>query len=347
MKIAAKSTLLLCLVAACTACGTKSDKGKNREMVVKTAQVKTVSGEERKDFSFIAKPLRSSDLSFRVGGPIEQFDVYAGSHYRQGALIAAIDPRDFRIRRERTEAIYNQAKAEFERIEVLYKKDNISASQYEKARAEYTTAKTAFETAVNELEDTRLTAPFNGYIGEVYIEKHQDVKPSQRVVSLVDISELRIEAYVTQQIAFGADKLSDVSLRFDADPAKIYSARVAEVSKSTTSNNLSYLLTALLPNKDGKLLAGMSGKIIFNTATDGAPAVLAIPQSALCHRPTEGDYVWVVDDATDTVHLRKVTLGNILPDGMVAISAGLEPSESVALSGLRFLSDGMQVKVQQ
>lgn len=38
-----------------------------------------------------------------------------------------------------------------------------------------------------------------------------------------------------------------------------------EISKGTTRNNLSYLLTALLPNKEGKLLAGMSGKASLNT----------------------------------------------------------------------------------
>ena len=39
---------------------------------------------------------------------------------------AEIDPRDFHIRKERAEAIYCQAKAEFERIEKLYEKNNVS-----------------------------------------------------------------------------------------------------------------------------------------------------------------------------------------------------------------------------
>ena len=54
-----------------------------------------------------------------------------------------------RISKERAEAVYNQAKAEFERVKALYEKDNLSASAYEKARADYTSAKTAFETATS------------------------------------------------------------------------------------------------------------------------------------------------------------------------------------------------------
>lgn len=101
-----------------------------------------------------------------MGGPIDHFEVYAGNYYHRGDIIAEIDSRDFRIRKERAEAIYHQAKAEFERIKVLYEKNNLSASAYEKARADYTSAKTAYETAVNELEDTKLIAPFDGYIGK-------------------------------------------------------------------------------------------------------------------------------------------------------------------------------------
>lgn len=192
--------------------------------------------------------------------PYWSFDVYAGNHYKQGSIIAEIDPRDFHIRKERAEAIYHQAKAEFERIEKLYEKNNVSASTYEKTKADYTTAKTAFDTASNELGDTRLTAPFDGYVGEVYIEKYQDVKPAQPVISFIDINRLKIEIYVTQNIAFASHPTDSVRIYFDAQPDKCYKAQIVEVSKGTTRNNLSYLLTAVLPNKEGKLLAGMSGK---------------------------------------------------------------------------------------
>ena len=95
-----------------------------------------------KNSLLFARPFRTSELSFRVGGPIDRFDVYAGNRYQQGSIIAEIDPRDFRIRKERAEAIYHQAKAEFERIQKLYGKGNVSASTYEKAKADYITAKT-------------------------------------------------------------------------------------------------------------------------------------------------------------------------------------------------------------
>ncbi|MEG0796796.1 MAG: efflux RND transporter periplasmic adaptor subunit [Odoribacter sp.] len=346
MKVIVQSILWGCIVSFLGACSSTDKNAKNEHLRVNVALAKSQDVSHRKEFSFMAKPYRSSDLSFRIGGPIDQFEVYVGNYYKQGEVIAEVDARDFRIRKQRAEAIYQQAKAEFERIEVLFTKNNISASGYEKVKADYTSAKMAYETALNELEDTQLKAPFNGYVGEVYMEKYQDVKATQPVISLVNIEQLKIEVYVTQEIAFASQDLKEVSLRFDAMPDKIYRAQVTEVSKSTTRNNLSYLLTALLSNKDGKLLAGMSGKVFFDAPALATDRVVTIPQTALCHRPTEGDYVWVVA-ATGRVEQRKIVLGELLQNGVVSVVSGLNEKEQVAVSGLRFLSDGTQVDVSQ
>ena len=110
--------LLLSLAALLSSCAAEGND-KKQDLIVKTTQAVPVSHQGDKEFSFIARPFRTSELSFRVGGPIDRFDVYAGNRYQQGSIIAEIDPRDFRIRKERAEAIYHQAKAEFERIQKL------------------------------------------------------------------------------------------------------------------------------------------------------------------------------------------------------------------------------------
>ena len=212
---------------------------------------------------------------------------------------------------------------------MLYEKNNLSASAYEKARADYTSAKTAFETATNELHDTQLIAPFDGYVGEVYIEKYQDVKATQPVISFIDITQLKIEAYVTQDIALQAGEIKEVSVRFDIGSDVVYPAKVVEISKSTTRNNLSFLMTALLPNKQGEWPAGVSGKVLLDLPSPSTTSMITIPQTALNHRPTEG----------------KIVLGELLPNGKVEVKGGLQAGETVAVSKLRFLSEGTSVEI--
>lgn len=337
--------VLLSALVLFASCG-DTNKKQDQPFPVRVAQTTTATTEIKKEFPFISKPFRTSELSFRVGGPIDRLEVYSGNHYKRGNIIAEIDSRDFRIHKERSEALYEQAKAEYERIGVLYEKGNVSPAVYEKTKANYTTAKMNYETAVNELNDTKLLAPFNGYVGEVYMEKFQDVKPSQPVLSLIDIDQLKIEVYVTQEIAQKARKLETVQVLFDALPEQVFEAKIVEVSKSTTPNNISYLLTALLANENNPLPSGMSGKVCFEMPSGASGKQVMVPQTALCHRPTEGDYVWVVNTQTNQVNLRKVRAEQLLPNGSVAIASGLQPNETVAVSGLRFLSDGMPVRIK-
>lgn len=345
MKIAGNLIVVFSLNMALMACSNSARSDQDQEIVVRVAQVVQQPGAQQKEFSFISVPFRTSELSFRVGGSVNYFEGYAGNFYKRGEVIAEIDPRDFRIRKERTEAIYKQAKTEFQRIEALYRKNNLPASTFEKARADYVSAKTAYETAVNELKDTRLLAPFDRYIGEVHIEKFQDVKPAQPVISFIDINRLKIETYVTQEIAFNRPEDREVDLRFDAMPGKVYKASITEISKNTTSNNLSYLLTVLLPNEGAQLPAGMSGKLSFQLDSGRDGIVIVVPQKAVCHRPAVGDYVWAFDPENQKVVRKKVTLGKLMPDGQVNIVEGLSGDEWVVITGLRFLSEGMNVKI--
>lgn len=347
MKIIVNIVLFFYFTTLFISCKEAGKTENTQGAIVQVARVVSESRNSEKEFSFIASPFRTSELSFRVSGPIEQFEVYPGHYYRRGEVIAAIDSRDFLIRKEQREATHNQAKAEFERIRVLYEKNNISASTFEKAKADYTSAKTAFETASNELNDTRLVAPFDGYVGEVYIEKHQEVKASQPVISFVDLSQLKIETYVTQDVAFRSKSLKEATLQFDAIPGKRFTVKIAEISKSTTPNNLSYLLTALLPNGEGDFLSGMSGKLFLSPCSALSEVSVVIPQTALCHRPTEGDYVWVVNPDTFQVSQRKVVQGSPLPNGQISVVSGLKETEVVAVSGLRFLSEGTKVEIAQ
>ena len=300
--------LFICLFASC---GT-GEKRTDESIRIKVAEVEMSVPSSEREFSFISKPFKETELSFRVGGPIDRFEVYAGNYYQRGDIIAEIDSRDFRIR---------------------------------KARADYTSAKTAFETATNELHDTQLIAPFDGYVGEVYIEKYQDVKATQPVISFIDITQLKIEAYVTQDIALQAGEIKEVSVRFDIGSDVVYPAKVVEISKSTTRNNLSFLMTALLPNKQGEWPAGVSGKVLLDLPSSSTTSMITIPQTALNHRPTEGDYVWTVDNAAGKVSKRKIVLGELLPNGKVEVKGGLQAGETVAVSKLRFLSEGTSVEI--
>ena len=148
------------------------------------------------------------------------FDVQQGQFFRKGQLIAAIDECDFVIQKQRTEALYRQAEVDYARISSLYAKDNISGMNYEQAKANYERTKADYEAAVNAWEDSRLYAPFDGYVQQAHIERYQDVKPSVPVVTFIDLSRIKVEAYVPEDMALQMRQKDSVAcvVRFNALP---------------------------------------------------------------------------------------------------------------------------------
>lgn len=75
------------LLFACKGTG----PGQSPDLYVNAVKAVSLSGTDTKEFRFIAQPFRTTELSFRVGGAVDRLDVYAGTRYSQGSMIAGIN----------------------------------------------------------------------------------------------------------------------------------------------------------------------------------------------------------------------------------------------------------------
>ena len=213
-------TEILFLAGMCLCACSRTPQEQTSFPSVKVVHAEVMEAPSSRCYTFISQPYRLSELSFRVGGPVHAFDVQQGQFFRKGQLIAAIDERDFVIQKQRTEALYRQAEVDYARISSLYAKDNISGMNYEQAKANYERTKADYEAAVNAWEDSRLYAPFDGYVQQAHIERYQDVKPSVPVVTFIDLSRIKVEAYVPEDMALQMRQKDSVAcvVRFNALP---------------------------------------------------------------------------------------------------------------------------------
>jgi multidrug efflux pump subunit AcrB len=213
-------TEILFLAGMCLCACSRTPQEQTSFPSVKVVHAEIMEAPSSRCYTFISQPYRLSELSFRVGGPVHAFDVQQGQFFRKGQLIAAIDERDFVIQKQRTEALYRQAEVDYARISSLYAKDNISGMNYEQAKANYERTKADYEAAVNAWEDSRLYAPFDGYVQQAHIERYQDVKPSVPVVTFIDLSRIKVEAYVPEDMALQMRQKDSVAcvVRFNALP---------------------------------------------------------------------------------------------------------------------------------
>lgn len=213
-------TEILFLAGMCLCACSRTPQEQTSFPRVKVVHAEVMEAPSLRCYTFISQPYRLSELSFRVGGLVHAFDVQQGQFFRKGQLIAAIDERDFVIQKQRTEALYRQAEVDYARISSLYAKDNISGMNYEQAKANYERTKADYEAAVNAWEDSRLYAPFDGYVQQAHIERYQDVKPSVPVVTFIDLSRIKVEAYVPEDMALQMRQKDSVAcvVRFNTLP---------------------------------------------------------------------------------------------------------------------------------
>ena len=268
MKPSVKQLLIFGTGILIASCSPKSEDA-NSSLKIKTVKAVRLNENSAQEFPFISKPYRSSELSFRVGGVVNDLDIFPGKYYKQGDVIAAIDPRDYQVKFDKIKAVYDQSCSEYKRVESLFNLNNISASAYEKTKSDYETAHANFTAVKNDLGDTRVTAPFNGYVQDVKFERYQDIKPSQALCSFIDIERLKIEFFVPQQIAVSVSQGDFVNIRFDALPDRVFQARAEAISKGASKNNLSYIIAAVLSNKENEFPAGMSGKVLITNDSAG------------------------------------------------------------------------------
>ena len=90
------------------------------------------------------------------------------------------------------------------------------------------------------------------------------MKATEPILTFIELDRLKIETYIPEEVALHLydkekQKLCQIEIHFDTAPERTITPSDLYVSKSTTNNNLSYLLTAIVPNPDMEWLGGMSG----------------------------------------------------------------------------------------
>lgn len=185
---------------ALTACRSEQEKPAE-PLAVHVVRPEQFTQHGLQGFDFISEPYRTTELSFRVGGPVRKLDLECGQFLSKGSLIAEIDPRDYQTALQKAEANRNQKSAEFKRMTNLYHKNNVSASSYEQAKADLETAEANYREALHNLQDTRMTAPTDGYVQEIMVERFADVAPTQPVLTFIDLSQIKMSVSISEEMA--------------------------------------------------------------------------------------------------------------------------------------------------
>ena len=336
------------IVLAQFGCQKKEETKAENIRPVKAVQVQTAAALLSKGLPAVSAEHREVDLSFRVGGPLIKLNIEAGTAVKKGQLLAQIDPRDYQVVLVGFEGRMNQAKAEEQRYNNLYQKGSVSKNEYDIKLANYLEAKSNYENAVNNLKDTKLYAPFDGFIDKKLVENFQEVKASQTIATLLDLSKIEIHTHVPENLALFFPQFEGYNVVFDAYPEQQFTAILKEIGKSPVPAGYPlslYLNYKNTPGSDLLIAPGLTCSVDIAMASDRGISSFVVPLSAVFEGDQPDDpAVWIMDKNTNSVSKRTVTVGTLISHSSIEIQGGLKTGEWIITAGVHELTEGQKVK---
>ena len=297
-----------------------------------------------------------TDMAFRVAGEVQSLPVNSGQVVEKGQLLAVLDPTDYQVQADAAKARFNLAKSQFKRVQSMLEKGVASDAQFDQAQAEMDIARASLNGAQNSLAYTKIYAPFNGVVSNVFTEMHQTVGPMQPVMRLQSESQLEITVQLPENIIAQVRQDEQAAgyrprVVFSALPDKVFYASYKEHSSEADPRTGAYNLVLSLASPVGlNILPGMTAnvKVDLNKILQRTKHSFSIPASAVFsddETALKSDFknIWVVDEAEMRAVKRQVKVGRLKNDG-IEILDGLTGGELIVTAGVHQIVNGQPVR---
>lgn len=337
-----RNGLLFSLGAAVVGCSSGTTTSRPAQAIsVRTITV-SVSAETLlgREYVGVVEEESATALSFPVQGTISSLTVGEGQRIAQGQLLAKLDERNLQSVYNGARASLEQAEDAMKRLQQLYDNKSLPEIKYVEAQTKLEQARSMEEVARKNLDDSRLSAPFSGVIGQRQVEVGENVLPGQTVYTLLKTDVVKIKIPVPENEISNIGSQSRARITVAALDGRTYEGTVQE--KGVTANPVSHTYEAKIPlrNADGALMPGMVCRVTMES--DSSARAIVLPNRAVQVTGRGERFVWCVRDGRAA--LVPVTVGALTETGVV-VTGGLVGGEQVIVDGYQKVSDGMNVDV--
>ena len=140
-------------------------------------------------------PINYSKLSFEIPGKLSEVSVDIGDAVVLDQVLAFLDPAEMQANLNQASARYDLASQALTRFQDLKEKGFISNQELDKANSEYLVAKAQADLYRVKMEQTKIRAPFTGYIQNRFLDSGTVVNPGIPILEIIDSTG--VEAHVS------------------------------------------------------------------------------------------------------------------------------------------------------
>jgi len=299
-------------------------------------------------------PLTEATVKAKVAGELVAVTVREGESVKQGQLLARIDPTEVQARVAARQADVAATKAQLiwaeknrNQQKALLDKSFISQSAFDNIQSNYDVAiakqhaaEAELVVARKSLGDAVLVAPFSGIVSLRHAQPGERVALDAKVVSIVDLSRLQLEASVPPAAIGQVQVGQAMNFRVEGFGEREFAGRIERINPAATVGSRSISVYAVIDNREGVLRGGMFAQGALTLSSIGG--ALAVPASAV--REEIGQtFVYAIDDGV--IKRKNVKVGAPDAAGRVQVLDGLVAGDRIVRVNLGSLREGVAARL--
>ncbi len=312
-----------------------------------------------------------SDLGSKIAGRLTRVAVRLGDRVKEGELLAQVDDSDLQRQFEEVEAQVDvaeanrlqvvaqleEARSELERLEKLFSDGLISIGEIESARAAagalearlkaVEAQKKQSEVRVRllgqQIDETRLTAPFSGVVAERYLNSGSFVQAGTPIVRLVEAGPLRVRFWVPEEGLAGVSPGVRFEVTTQSTGEQRFSGGVTRLSGEVSRRNRTVAVDGVLETTAAPLRPGMYAQVEM---ARGSVRGKIVPGAAVLKRVNaSGDEIHGLFTAVDGIAQWRLVRVLGRQDDRIAVEGALSAQDRVLIFGHQDLADGARVTI--
>ncbi|NDV90583.1 efflux RND transporter periplasmic adaptor subunit [Alteromonas sp. 345S023] len=336
---------------------------------VMVSKVNAYSGEQTHVLSGVVQAAQTSQLSFELSGVVETVEVNLGDTFEKGDTLATIDSKVFQLAVKQREgqlsevlARIREAQKDVARKQQLVVSGAVSQAELDVAETQLNSlrdqaevARAQLNIAKEDVNDTRLVAPYSGTIAARHIEPSQRITPAQPAFTIEGQEDLEVSLSVPENMVNFLDVNDPVTVTVYALGDTPIEGRIFEISGRASRAN-AFPVTVKLSQTPQGLQPGMSAEVKFSYAdgrnTNNKPSFI-VPLSALGSGSENSHFVYTLSETADQkeggaplyeVAKRTISVLSLNKDTAYVIGE-LSPDKPVVRAGVSHLKQGQRVHI--
>lgn len=281
-------------------------------------------------------------------GKIKQIFFEEGTPVKKGEMLVKLDNAKMKAEIESIQSRIVQYKAELANAKrnVLRNKDLLKDGVItQKEYDDIVTKREVWEAMIKEaeanlaladeqLKDTSIHSPFNGFTSERLVSIGDYIGVGDPIVKVVQTDPLKLAFRVPEKYAHSITVGKRAQVTVEAYPKEEFYGDIYFISPDIDTSTRTFLVKAKIPNPDNKLNPGMFADVKLTTAIHNNAKV--IPWEALVVKEDE-TYVF----KTDSNRAKKVPVNVMLVfEGQAEVEGDLYPGAYVVKEGKFSIKDG-------